>query len=175
MVSVLTSGFPEKPNIAPGEVKEFDRDDWLMFEALSTRLIEQSGRVPAFGDFAFEHPTFPKRIMAPPSAQLRYTTPSKYVISKGQNVKKAGYAEIFTVAQRLIETDGFMGSDFSSGDARIKMLADRDGNTGNASVWKRITFNHHLRLTDTQLCRLNGVPVAAPVKSESHVEQFDLL
>src|SRR3546814_11540984 len=70
-------------------------------------------RLPIFSDFGIDAAGFEPSRPARPSAQLRYTTPGSYVITKGLSTTVGGYEAIYPVAQALMAREDFMGADRS--------------------------------------------------------------
>src|SRR3546814_11612816 len=93
-------------------------------------------RLPIFSDFGIDAAGFEPSRPARPSAQLRYTTPGSYVITKGLSTKVSGYEAIYPVAQALMARDDLLGADFCYGTRRIVSLGKDKVHTVNAALWK---------------------------------------
>src|SRR3546814_11204622 len=123
-------------------------------------------RLPIFSDFGIDAAGFEPSRPARPSAQLRYTTPGSYVITKGLSTKVGGYEAIYPVAQALMARDDFMGADFCYGDRRIVSLGKDQVSTGNAAIWKALGFNHHIKLVDRDIAALLDEPATVSEETE---------
>jgi hypothetical protein len=114
----------------------------------------------AYGDYGIDSAPFKKTSgRATPSAHLRYTTPSDYLIVKGQQAKKpVGFGAIYPVADSLVGRDEFMGAAFSDGDAFVSRLAARnpETTTGSASTWRWAATDHHINRVLSDLTLLAG-------------------
>ena len=172
-IAFSATSFPENVGPKSDEVRVIERGEWRVYNELVERRPELN-RVPIFSDYGIEHPKYqpPKRVS--PSAQLRYTTPPAFLISKGENVRTAGYREICKVAERLAAHSDFSGADYSLGDARIDALAKHSPKTGNASTWRWATMDHHLTLVTRLLMELFGIRVSATSDQPSGTYQGSL-
>ena len=145
-IIVALTSFPIELKMKSNEVKLFPRTDWLTYQSLIKREPEFTEKV-GFGDYAVDSAPFIKAVKGViPSAHLRYSTPSDYLIVKGTQVKKpVGYGAIFSVADTLAARDEYIGADFSDGDKFISRLSKRDPGTttGNASTWRWAATDHH--------------------------------
>src|SRR3546814_6631990 len=80
--------------------KLFPRWEWTIYRMVHARWTEGNLlRLPIFSDFGIDAAGFEPSHPARPSAQLRYTTPGSYVITKGLSTKVGGYEAIYPVAQ----------------------------------------------------------------------------
>src|SRR3546814_2707740 len=83
--------------------KLFPRWEWTIYRMMHARWTEGNLlRLPIFSDFGIDAAGFEPSRPARPSAQLRYTTPGSYVITKGLSTKVGGYEAIYPVAQALM-------------------------------------------------------------------------
>src|SRR3546814_7472294 len=96
--------------------------------------------LPIFSDFGIDAAEFEPSRPARPSAQLRYTTPGSYVITKGLSTKVGGYEAIYPVAQALMARDDFMGADFCYGNRRIVSLGRSEEHTSELQSLMRISY-----------------------------------
>lgn len=158
-VVVAFTSFPTALKMKPNEVELFPRTDWLTYRRLIEREPELLPKV-AFGDYAVDSAPFSKSgIRATPSAHLRYTTPSNYLVVKGQQAKKPiGYGAIYPVADTLTARDEYVGAAFSDGDAFVSRLSVRnpETTTGNASTWRWAGTDHHFAQVFCDLRVLSG-------------------
>ncbi|WP_420633233.1 beta family protein [Candidatus Palauibacter sp.] len=155
---------PDLTSFQPGQHRH-PRSDWQAW----TRLIngKVAGRRPAYGDYATLHAIYsPPPAGANPSASIRYTASTDWVIMRGEGVRTprgGGHAQWPANAQLLRERAEFCGEDYSYGDAYIARMAGQMTPTGNAETWLRAGVNHHLTFVVRQVAKLgvgegNGEP-----------------
>lgn len=158
--------FPDKPNLRPGQVGSYQRTDWRLFKSIITNAREFP-TAPMFSDYALEYPGNYKPVQAAPSAHFRYSTEDDYFIFKGTTTKKPfGYEAIFSVAELLASADCFAGARFSAGDAYIERLSKPGAKTGNASVWRWASTDHHFRLVHGLLAQALRLPVSDVLRAD---------
>jgi hypothetical protein len=157
------------------EEKVVRRREWKIYEKLVERRSELY-RLPIFSDYGVEYTKDLRPRKARPSAKLNYTRPNDYFFSKGENVKTAGYQAIFPVAEKVAACSGFMGKDFSMGDACILEIANKRRGPAIAPTWKWAAFDHHLAMVGLPLAALLGLAIEVPAKlTESPTAQLSLL
>jgi hypothetical protein len=137
------------------EEKVVRRREWTIYKKLVERSSELY-RLPIFSDYGVEYVKDLRPRKARPSAKLNYTRPDDYFFAKGENVKTAGYQAIFPVAQKIAACSGFMGINFSMGDACIVEIASRGRGPGIAPTWKWAAFDHHLAMVSLPVAGSNG-------------------
>lgn len=153
-----STSFPDKPKLRPGSVARFPRSDWKVYESI-LRLKDEFSVVPMFSDYMLEFPAHYKPVQVSPTAKLMYSSEEEYIYCKGLSTKVADkYANIFPVAAQLAAISEMRESNYSSGDSYIHRLSEGSGKTGNASMWKWCSADHHLTLVDEQLTRAFGIP-----------------
>jgi Beta protein len=147
--------------VKSNEQKTVRRREWIIYRKLVERRDELY-RLPIFSDHGVEYVKDLAPRKASPSAKLNYTRLEDYFFTKGENVKVAGYQAIFPVADKTVGCDGFMGADFSMGDACIVEIASRKRGPGIAPTWKWAVFDHHLALVGPPLGTLLGKVTDVP-------------
>lgn len=156
-LAFASTSFPESlGKVKAGEAKQFARYDWSLYQKLfAARSI--IGRLPAFSDYAVEHPTFSKGAAGvQPTAHFRYSTDQRYLVMKGTSVRKPhGYEAIYPVAAALVAHADYMGADFSAGDRCMSDIADQRFK-GSAWLWRKASVNHHLEVVASGLSGLFG-------------------
>lgn len=157
LVIFSSTTFPDAPKIAAWESAAFDRTDWLLYRHMVTAR-EEFSVFPVFSDYGLDYPKYTVSKAFQPTAHLRYSTENKYFIFKGRSVKfEDGYANIFRVADRLVNSGIFKGGEYSKGDAYINLLSSGKGKTGHASKWRWCSTDHHLTLVLRQLGSLLNI------------------
>jgi len=152
-----TTSFPEKSGLRAGMVGLYPRKDWFVYEAI-LKHKDEFPIVPMFSDYMLEYPSNYSPAPVSPTAKLRYSTEADYVYFMGRSTKVENkYRNIFPVAEKLVSHEVFKGPDYSIGNAYIARLAAGCGKTGNASMWRWASTDHHLNLVDDQLCKAFGI------------------
>ncbi len=174
IVTAFTS-FPNPLNVKTDETKLFPRTDWMVFNRLIERVPDLIQSV-AFGDYALDSSPFEVIKGRPvPSAQIRYTTSTDYLVVKGKQAKKpVGYKAIYPVAKLVAGREEFVGPSFSEGDAFINRLAQPEPmtGTGNASTWRWAATDHHFAHVLRDLRVLAGEVEEAPVEPVFQTQLF---
>jgi len=149
----------------PVDLSGFDRDaismrgraDWRVWHSLVTNR-GSIPRLPAFGDYAIAHPetTLIDPRMMNPSASIRYTTPTDWLIVRGHGVRsREGYDQFYGLARQLVRHPEYCGADFSWGDGYIYRCAERSEGPGNLTTWRKVGTNHHIAMVVRQIASLS--------------------
>jgi hypothetical protein len=150
--------FPDKPKLKAGETGRFTRSDWILYQAILASR-EEFATLPLYSDYALEYPGQYEPLKVAPTAHFRYSTERDYLIFKGHTTRKPhGYQAIFAVARSLLSSDDFQGAAFSAGDAYISALAIPGARSGNASIWRWASTDHHFRMIHSSLGKHFGLP-----------------
>ena len=123
------------------------RYEWQLYKKVVQALHAKGARLPSFGDFAVNHPrVLPQDMrLLKPSANIRYTTDDAWLIAKGTNVrKKGGYEQFRYLCKSIVDSQYYMGRQFSYGDEYIFTCASGSEKTGNPTTWRKVGTNHHL-------------------------------
>jgi hypothetical protein len=92
---------------------------------------------------------------ANPSASIRYTSDTYWVIMRGEGLRtpgSAGHAPYPANAELLCGRKEFRGPQFSAGDAYIWRIGSReDPRTGSPETWIRAGINHHMTFAARQI------------------------
>lgn len=160
--------FPEKHGLKAGQTGNWARTDWQVYK----RLVERASELPItplFSDYALEYPAHYKPVQASPVAHLRYSSEDSYIMVRGTTTKKPyGYKAIFQVANALIAREDFKGAAFSSGNGYMANLVMPEAKTGNASLWRWASTDHHISLVVHSLSKLLGIQ--APVEERARAD-----
>lgn len=155
-LTVLGGSFP--PDLMglkkPGqyEVKRQEWKRWAAEIASSAGLL----RRPSFGDFTIQHPIYYEPVKgANPSASIRYTSDTYWVIMRGEGLRNpggTGHKQYPANAELLCERKEFCGAQFSAGDEYIwKIGSHQEDGPGTPETWLRAGINHHLTFTARQV------------------------
>ncbi|HZF94357.1 MAG TPA: hypothetical protein VEZ20_05725 [Allosphingosinicella sp.] len=159
--------FPNKPKLKAGDVGRFPRGDWLVYKSI-IESADEFASLPLFSDYALEYPSDYTPVRVPPTAHFRYSTQEDYLIFKGATTRKPnGYAAIFPVADRAAASGDFMGKGYSAGDAYIEALTRPGARTGNASIWRWASTDHHFRIVHSGLQSALALPIETSVPTIS--------
>jgi hypothetical protein len=165
---------PEKPKLKPGIIGRFPRLDWMLYQAI-LRMRDEFPVVPMFSDYMLEYPAQYAPVRVAPTAKLSYSTETEYLRVMGHSTRQEGkYRNIFPVAAQLAADLGFKGPSYSLGNAYIGHLASAKGKTGNASMWRWCSTDHHLAMVDDQLTKVFGI-ARVPKLSTIPAEQLLLV
>jgi hypothetical protein len=154
-VVVLGSSIPSMMScVAEGTVGSLARREWELWSGLA----ESSGlaRVPAFGDYAVQHPRPPQDVAGGGNtmrANIRYTAGSETLVARGRGPVSQDTEQYRDLCQQLVERGEFMGRDYSWGDAVIDGCAAGDVPVGNQNTWRGAGTSHHLKFVTDQLRR----------------------
>ena len=171
-IALVATSLGGLEKIKPQEERLIRRSEWHIYKRLLQRRNELY-RMPIFSDYGVEYRENLAPIKAMPSTKFNYTTNEAYFFIKGENVKTGGYQAIFPVAEKLVKSLHFMGASFSAGDARIWLLSERRGTSGNAPTWKWACADHHLTVVGAALCDALGMRIDETFKTIS-AQQADL-
>lgn len=92
-----------------------------------------------------------------PAAKIRYTCEDKFLLIKGQSLKKAGGEQYTTLSNTVVNSGYFKGPDYSWGDSFIKECSDKsekgedETKNGNLETWVTVDTNHHITSVVKQL------------------------
>ncbi|EQB00232.1 hypothetical protein L288_18515 [Sphingobium quisquiliarum P25] len=168
------TSFPDKPKLKPGMLARFPRSDWKVYEAILS-IKDEFPVVPMFSDYMLEFPSDYKPMRVSPTAKLLYSSENDYIYCKGNSTKIGEkYKNIFPVAAQLALISEMKSANYSLGNSYIHDLANGKGKTGNASMWRWCSTDHHLAIVDEQLTRAFGISRerVAPI---IHAEQLQLV
>jgi hypothetical protein len=161
-VTVIAGTFPKDLTaFEPNEEYSLERGEWSSW----CDLIHSVETPVAFGDYTVQHPFFEEREGKGFnfSASIRYTTPSGYLVFRGEGVQNPdgpGYQQYLGQATLLCSRDEFLRKEFCWGDAYIHEKGNGATDTGGPKQWLAAAINHHLTLVATQIEDRVGVPTA---------------
>jgi hypothetical protein len=157
--TIAATSFPRNlTGLPPSDVSLIARQEWDLWTAISRRRNRQIARVPTFGDYAISHPEpaeVDPRIMRP-SASIRYTCNSAWLILKARNLRDHGYQQFHKMCLALIRRSEYCGQQFSTGDQYIDDCAAELVGTGNLTTWRKVGTSHHLAFAVRQIANQNG-------------------
>jgi hypothetical protein len=155
------------PSTIDGAVKNPDtvgkvmRRELLVWQAI---LALYPAAPIAFGDYGVRSPKSNEGIHNPhTNGKIRYTIDQHFLVARGHSMQLPGKGEqMWSLAEKVMNSPHFMGPDFSWGDARIVECTQK-AFKGGAAQWIEIDTNHHLVYVLAEVDELVGkvVPQAA--------------
>lgn len=125
------------------------RREWDLWVELAR--TDSLKRIPAFGDYAIQHPHPPLDGGPGMRANIRYTTRRSTLVARGRSVLQEGKEQYRRLCQQLVECEDFAGAGYSWGDAVISECALGEREPGAQGVWRGAGTSHHLELVTDQL------------------------
>lgn len=124
----------------PDHVGLLTRKEMLAWQALTPDFPTLT-----FGDYGVRSPRAADDIIAPDAnGKIRYTIARKFFIARGHSLRRGTkFAQYYDLARRVIDSEYFMGEEFSWGDQEIAKCANKLFK-GNSTTWISIDSNHHM-------------------------------
>lgn len=99
-----------------------------------------------FGDYGVRSPNTAEDVISPhTNGKIRHTIDKHFFVVRGHSVQiGAKGAQMYALAEKLIESPHFLGPEFSWGDGQILECSEGKGKPGNSTSWIAIDTNHHL-------------------------------
>lgn len=151
----------------PGQY-ELPREEWKRWAA---EIANSAGlaRRPSFGDYTIQHPIYHEPVHgANPSASIRYTSDTHWVIMRGEGLRtpgSPGHAQYPANAELLCGRKEFCGPEFSAGDEYIWDVGSRKkAGPGTPETWLRAGINHHLTFAARQIPASAGLSQTVPAR-----------
>ena len=157
-VTIAGTAFPSSRTIKEG-ISYFPRNDWKVYSALVKRLREREFiRAINYGDYSIVNPDYfefnPKVMKS--SANIRYTLDDKWLIVKGWALKNSiDYKQYTRMAKLIMDSDDYMGEEFSMGDLHLAKVANEEEGPGAPSVWNWVGNNHHFEKVLTDIAAMH--------------------
>ncbi|MHA7811873.1 MAG: beta family protein [Phycisphaerales bacterium] len=148
--TIAAGSFPA--SIAPltrNQWNHISRSDWLAWQSLLTTT--KLARKPSYGDYSISHPSLPPDGITKILAQLRYSTPSDFMVWKGKDAFDYGFEQFFDICDNLRNLPEYRGAGFSEGDRVIDEKATKRDSPGNAGTWRQIGTSHHIEVVVDQI------------------------
>ncbi|HAO09379.1 MAG TPA: hypothetical protein DCQ50_20905 [Chryseobacterium sp.] len=138
----------------PDRVYRLQRYEWNIWNLIITQIQQNNIK---YSDYGIKYPYYTEANFQG-SCSIKYTVESEYVIYRGEvsSNHRDGNGQYITFSGRLINSNDYMGENFSWGDEKINFYASQDlrdpkKKTGNATSWVEISQNHHLTLIHSLL------------------------
>lgn len=155
---IVTGGsFPENLEGMAIGARVRVRYEWLHWQAWALAPRLRSVRVPHFSDYTIQHAVYEPPEGGRPSASIRYTAETYWLIMRGEapSKKNGGSRQYYGNARFLCERDEFKGSTYSFGDQYISDAANRRGGPGTPATWITAGVSHHITLAARQVAAVH--------------------
>ena len=137
--------------VKEGTVGTLPRREWDLWSALRDCDLP---RMPAFGDYAIQHPEPPADEIAGNvmRANIRYTAASQTVVARGRGpVTQRGNEQYEDLCKQLVARPEFSGGGYSWGDGVIDECASGLRDPGSQGMWRGAGTSHHLQFVTDQV------------------------
>ncbi len=144
---VATAGCSLPPTI-DGAVKKQNsngyvvRKEMLLWQTLRTEHPRLNW---LFGDYGVRGPNTAEGVKSPhTNGKIRYTINKQFFVVRGHSVQTGDKgAQMHKLSKTLVESDHYLGRDFSWGDTQI-LDCSLGKFSGNSQTWIAIDTNHHI-------------------------------
>ena len=139
------SSIPPSIDVAvpePDSTGRLIRREWTVWRTLRAAYPRYSW---LFGDYGVRGPKSVDDIISThTNGKIRYTTTDSYFIARGHSMQMEGKGEqMYELAQTIMNSRHYMGSDFSWGDEEI-VRCSRGEFKGTSTTWIAIDTSHHM-------------------------------
>lgn len=155
-IIIAGSSIPESINLA---VKESNTIGFLpRKEILIWKSLYESFPEVIFGDYGIRSSRSTGEVIAPDAnGKIRYTLDKRFMISRGHSMRTEDKgAQVYKLAERIINSEYYMGSKFSWGDEIIEKCAQGEYK-GSLTNWISIDTNHHIELVTLEIAEFSKV------------------
>jgi len=155
-ITVASGGIPNSISdvVKPRNNGEVFRVGYCLWQALLNRRSEIA-RIPSYGDYGISPPDMvdldPRLISGTMGPKIIYADSDRWLIFRGERFKTSGYDQYHSLAQQVVSHPSFSGEQFSYGDTKIFLKANRDEGPGNPYQWVGISANHHITFVAHQI------------------------
>lgn len=160
-LTLCAGAFPKtvSTEVKPSKTGELERREWELWKVLIDG--ERLPRQPAFGDYGVASPEwllgFDSEVMSP-AAKIVYTREEDWLVVRGRSLKKkkyGGYKQYRALAEQIVNSGSFRGSEHCWGDDYIAKCAKGEVGTGNLQTWVTVATSHHLCVVARELASLS--------------------
>lgn len=155
-VVVIGTSIPKMLSCVPeGTLGSIPRREWDLWSGLRECGLP---RVPAFGDYAVQHPEPPLDDIGGNTmrANIRYTTRDETLVARGRGpVSREGSEQYYELCEQLVARPEFAGASYSWGDAIIAECVNGSRDPGSQNLWRGAGTSHHLRLVSARVQELH--------------------
>jgi Beta protein len=142
--------------VKEGTVGAIRRREWDLWSGLAQCELP---RMPAFGDYAIQHPEPPKDDVAGNTmrANIRYTAATETIVARGRGpVSQEGNEQYRDLCKQLVARSEFAGAAYSWGDTVIEECANGLREPGSQNLWRGAGTSHHVQLVTDRVRELQA-------------------
>jgi len=153
-------GAVKKPN-STGKVL---RKEMLLWQMLRTQNPHINW---LFGDYGVRSPNTGEDVVSPhTNGKIRHTIDKHFFIVRGHSVQiGAKGGQMYELAKKLVESQNYLGPEFSWGDSQILQCSLGEGKPGNSTTWIAIDTNHHIAYAIAEVMEFEKSVTAASVET----------
>lgn len=154
LVVIATSMPKMLSGVKEGSLGSIARREWELWSDLAHAGLE---RIPAFGDYAVQHPDPPLDDIGANTvrANVRYTAAGETLVARGRGpVSQEGSEQYHDLCAQLVAHNEFKGPSYSWGDKVIADCAKGLQAPGTQSQWRGAGTSHHLQFVTDQVRQL---------------------
>ncbi len=154
LVVIATSMPKELGVVKEGTLGLIPRREWELWSDLAHAGLE---RMPAFGDYAVQHPDPPLDDIGANTvrANVRYTAAAETLVARGRGpVSQEGREQYHDLCAQLVAHNEFKGPSYSWGDKIIADCAKGLHAPGSQLQWRGAGTSHHLQFVTDQVRQL---------------------
>lgn len=153
-------GAVKKPN-STGKVL---RKEMLLWQMLRTQHPHINW---LFGDYGVRSPNTGEDVVSPhTNGKIRHTIDKHFFIVRGHSVQiGAKGGQMYDLAKKLVESQNYLGPEFSWGDSQILQCSLGEGKPGNSTTWISIDTNHHIAYAIAEVMEFEKSVTAASVEA----------
>lgn len=122
------------------------RYDWRLFIAIRNKLKKETfNRKLNYGDYGIVNPEYFEfnPVVMSASVNIKYTIDNDWLVIKKNSVKKSGTGQYVGQAKQVVQSQHFLGRDYSKGDLHIDNCAKGLIGAGSPTIWNWVANNHH--------------------------------
>lgn len=147
--------FPKSiSDLEVGQIYRFKRTEVDIF-TLALKLEKRYGFKYFYSDYGpTDNEDVAFVIGMSPNFKIKYTTFEDFLCIKGLSLKKGGLdiGNVQQLASILVNSSDFSGVNYSWGDEKIYLLANKQYNSpGNLTTWVSYAMNHHITFITHQI------------------------
>lgn len=154
LVVIATSMPKMLSEVKEGTLGSIPRREWELWFGLAHADLE---RMPAFGDYAVQHPDPPLDDIGGNTmrANVRYTAAAETLVARGRGpVSQEGREQYHDLCAELVAHDEFKGRSYSWGDKVIADCAKGVRAPASQPQWRGAGTSHHLQFVTDQVRQL---------------------
>ncbi|HNG80444.1 MAG TPA: beta family protein [Burkholderiaceae bacterium] len=171
LITFLGTHFPERNPAKPDQSVIHPRNEWLAWVE-AVKFDPTTAEYMVFGDFAADCAKLDfKGQGGRPIPHTRYTTPTKWLIVRG-DAEGATYKVMRQVFSRILKSGHFAGARFSTADAYIYDVATGlSSSAGNATTWRQLNTTHHITQVVADIASVRRIGIARVPAAPAGVQQ----